>query len=249
MKKYFSVIPLAFVMLACNPPKPPTAKDILNNLAKVYMSHTSVSYYADYTVKPFNQDVAYKYTVSCKLIRDKKDPVFNGYVWLGNNQFERYYDLEKIYYVNDSTKKIIQYNDPLMQSWVISSNLSSDARTIYFLYPGNLQKMAKDSTLSDSLAVDKLDYIDYWKVTVKYPADKEFSEKYRIFWVDRKDTTLRKMVYHATYQGQEEYREWSIDSMKFDKVTPESLKAQMAHKLSSYAMSQFMPPSDTTASK
>lgn len=246
MKKYFPVvIATAFLLAACNPPKQPTAKDILSSLVKVYSGHRSVSYDADYMVKPFNQDVAYKYTVSCKLLRDKKDPVFNGYVWLGNNQFERYYNLDKIYYINDSTRKIIEYNNPLMQSWVISSNLASDARSIFFLNPANLQKTADDTTLTDSLAVDKLDYIDYWKVTVRYPADKEFSDKYRIFWIDRNDTTLRRMVYHATYQGQDEYREWNIDSMKFDKVTVENLKAKMVHKLSSYAISQFISQPDT----
>lgn len=118
--KYIPASVFAVIMLAgCIPPKNPTAKEVLINIAKHYNSHKSISYQVHYNVKAFNKEEPYKYYATCVLIRDTHDSIFNGLIhatYYSYGGFERYYDLDKIYFINDSSKKGTRYDDPKRES-------------------------------------------------------------------------------------------------------------------------------------
>lgn len=251
MKKITLFLIIAVAAISCNQPKKQTAKSVLSDLLANYKKHSSISYFVKYRMKYFDYKDTSSISADCKLIRDKKDTIFNGYVWFkskwGRYLSEKYYDLDSIYIIDDSLKTIKTYYDPKTQYWAIEGNTTGFVIDIPFLDTSRLVKAIHDSGLTEIISNDKVNNIDCWKVSIKYPNSGkdqfEISNHLRCYWISKNDTELRRITYHATLQNEDEYEEWNIDSITLDKETPESLKSSMKIAFSTYKMERYLPPS------
>lgn len=247
MKRTGLLLLAAVTIFSCTKPKQQTAKGALSDMLTSCREHKSISYSINLRIKPFTRTDTSNTNFDCKLIRNLKDTLFNGYVWLltkrQTHTVGRYFDMDSIYYFDDSTKSATIYNDPKTEYGVIAGNIASLATNTFFLDTTELSGVFKDSTVKTTFSMDKIGNINCWKVFIKYPDDLETKDKRRNIWINPADSSLIRMTYQRKIQGNESYREWDIDNVMFDKETPASLKAMMKDRLATYQIKYYVAPS------
>ncbi len=87
-----------------------SAGDSLNLLKRVhdkYVGHKSISYHVSFRMKTFANDDTIKITGNCSLIREQKDSIFHGQIWMGtDDSLERLYNTRKLYIIDNKAKVI-----------------------------------------------------------------------------------------------------------------------------------------------
>jgi peroxiredoxin len=244
VKRIAVFILTATIIVSCGNRVKPTAKDVLKGLQYKFNSHKSISYHVILNVKPIGHPEGYEYSVNCKLVKNLKDTLFNAYTWVsvdkGHYQYIRYYNLDKIYTVDDSLKTITTYNEPSTQYWAITGNSASGKGiNIFFADSTDLIAGIKDTTTK--LADDKINGEDCYKVTINSKDQDQLSQIYKNVWIRVKDTTLVQIKSHVNMQGKEGGTEWKINSIQYDNVTPESLQAWLDNKLHTYKVENYVP--------
>lgn len=242
MKKLQVFLLAACILNSCTPSKKQTPKSVLASLLAKNAKHTSISYHVKFRMKWFNGKDTTPIQADCKLIKDKKDTLFRGYVWFNTKHYNciKYFDLDSIYNFDDSLKTKTSYKKT--EYWHITGNSTSFVINTFFLDTSIIHNALIDTTIIGSLSKDKIGNDEFWKVTIKYKDDKELSNNWRCLWIHTNDSTIRKIIRHCTYQENDEYQEWDIDSIQYDKETPQSLKELMKSRFSTYALKPYIPP-------
>lgn len=246
MKKVLPFLLATLVLNSCRPNKAETAKAAMRSLLAKNSRHTSISYHVNFRMKYLSNSDTIHIQGTCKLVKDAKDTLFGGYVWFnslwGHRNFIKYYDLDSIYIIDDSLKSITSYNKPSTEYWAITGNTAGSMINTFFLDTSTIHKALSDTSIVDTLSQDKIGNTTYWKVTIKYKDDKETSNCWRCIWINPADTTLRKITFHCTFQEKDQYQEWNLDSVQYDKETPQTLKSLVKSRFSSYTMKPYIPP-------
>lgn len=66
----------------------------INRYIKNVSKFNSIDYDIKYKIKFYSLEDTLKYKVHCTLIRDPKDTIFGGAIWINNDSIERFYDLK-----------------------------------------------------------------------------------------------------------------------------------------------------------
>jgi len=245
MKRIVLLIMALLILVSCSFNRKQTPKSVLISLLKKNERYTSLSYNVKFRLKYFGRKDTIAIPAYCKLIKNKKDTIFGGYLWFIDKRYNyiRYYDLDSIYFIDDSMKTITTYNNPKTEYWAITGNTTGHVISTYFLDTSGIHKALNDTTLRDSLSIDKIGNNEYWKISIIYKDDKEITDRQRCLWINPNDSTLKKITFHCTYQGQNEYDEWCIDSIQYDKETPQTLKNLMKGRFLKYQIKPYTPPS------
>lgn len=244
LKKIYIFLSLIIVgATACiyNPPKE-TAKTVLIKAKKTYEQHTSLSYKIDYRIKFLDEDDTVKVKADCKLIRQSKDTIFNGYVWYKTyDTVERYYDLHNIYLVEHNAKKITEFNTRGNRKRPIVGNVAGDVIDIYFLTPQKLLSVFEDtSTAVVMLPSTQTHYV----VQFKIHDEEGFTDMNKTLWVRKKNFLIDKITFQAKFQENYQYSEWNLQDMQFDKVTVSELNETFKSFVRRYSYEMDKPRKD-----
>jgi len=116
----------------------------VENVVNKYKNAVSISYDANYKIKPFDNDAADTTMVSghCKLIRHAKDTIFGGgRIWMDFYpssdiaKYSLYYDLDHIYVIA-SLKNEIEKFEPLKgEVSPIIGRMQSELKNTFYLSP------------------------------------------------------------------------------------------------------------------
>src|SRR6185312_11059100 len=244
MKKATIIIIFPILFVFCRPARPSTAMSALECLLKKNAAHTSISYKVNFRMKYFSSKDTSRYLGYCKLVKNDKDTLFHGYVWysLPTWHLIYYYGGDYLYLIRDSLKNITSFSDPENKYGWIQGNTSGHLINTVFLDTLFNPKRAIDTIITQKLTHDTINGNDYWKIKLNYKGDDEVSNRERCIWINPKNSTLKKITFKCTLQGQNEYEEWDLDSIQYDKDTYESVNSQMSSRLSSYTINPYVPP-------
>lgn len=221
---------------------PPTADQLSADLLAAYEQHSSLSYDIDYGIKFFSDvEDTTKVSAAVDLIRVSEDTVFGGYVWIKQDSVDRYYDTEHLYFINHTNRSVTRY--PKGFTSPITGNTVGEVIKVYFLKPERLVKGAKDSLITKTISPETLDGRKVWKWYYDFPADEYTENTWKSIWIDQKDFGVRKMLYSADMQGENQYNRWLLSNVTFDAIKPEELEKRFEASTEGYEVNDYEPRS------
>ncbi len=224
----------------------PTAKDVLSGVSKKFDAHHSISYSVSYSIKYFNKNKPITVHGDGKLIRENTDSLLGGYIWFSTKDstvhYEKYYDLNTICFIDNVTRKVTNYDTHKKESWAMTGNITYGEVLLDFLLPTRLLDLYNDTTNKLKLSRDTIGDKVYWNVSIAYADQDGFSKMRRNIWIDPNDSTIRKITYHADFQGQTETKEWNFTQIAFDGFTQKDLDNQVKSQINNYVVDTYAPP-------
>jgi thiol-disulfide isomerase/thioredoxin len=243
--RFTSIILITTVIAVCFSTScstdPPTADQLSADLVAAYELRTSLSYDIDYGIKFFSdtKDTT-KATVSVDLIRVAGDTVFGGYVWIKEDSIDRYYNTEHLYFINHTNRSVTRY--PADISYPITGNFVGEVIKVYFLKPERLVEGAQDSLITKTITAETLDGRKAWKWYYEFPEDEYTENTWKSIWIDQKDFGVRKMLYSADMQGENQYNRWLLSKVTFDAISPDELEKRFETSTEGYVVEDYEPP-------
>ena len=241
----FILVLVTFIHTGYTDDKKETAQTVLIKVKQNYDKHSSITYKINYRQKFFDGDDTLKWNATCKLIRDTTDTLFRGRIWfLTTDSFERYYDLNNIYLIDHTKKKITEYKAHQNQTSVITGNTAGMVIKINFLNTGKLLSDLKDTSNKVILLSEEMGDKDHFVISIKYADDESFTQQQRTVWIRKNDFVINKITYKVKYQGDYQYNEWILSDIVFDNVTGSELNNSLNSYSKSYLSVQYIPQSE-----
>jgi len=218
-----------------------TPLDVLLWVKNKYVKHKSISYSILYRQKFFLGDDTMQWKAKCQLIRDTTDSVFGGRIWYKTSDgSEIYYNLKQVFAIDHPKKHIDVYNAHQNQTGPITGNISGNIIRINFLKPDKLLNQALDKNNLLTMDSDKTHYL----IAIQYPPNEIFSNKKLMIWVDKKTGIIEKQKYYIKKESKEQYSEWILNNIRFDKSSYKGLDKSLNKYILTYSYKLYMPPSE-----
>ena len=220
MKKLLILFTLSFFAVT-NAQK--SDKALIIKLVDKYNKASSISYNIDYKIKYFDNDDTTALSGKCKLIRDIKDTIFNGKIWIdaktkyGN--YTKYYNIEALCIADHETDSITRFNPKKGQTYPITGAADGDFINTYFLKPQRLLTALNDKTYTTSIS----DSLNYAIMKIAYPDDEESTSTWKKVYINKKNMVIDKIQFYTELQDQYQYNEWKLSNIKFDEFTDKDL--------------------------
>lgn len=212
--------------------------DLATKILNKYDKHESLTYDIDYKIKYFSQiDDTTKISARVDLIRHDKDSIFGGYVWIKSDTIEKYYDTRNTYLIDHRKKSIIRY--PKEKHFFITGNTVGEVIKMYFLKPDRLIKGANDSTNSISIDELQLKGKEYWKLNYEYDDDENYTDTWKNIWIDKENYFIPKMNFSSTFKGENQYNQWDLSDISYDKVSINDLENRLEMLMQDYSVEDY----------
>jgi thiol-disulfide isomerase/thioredoxin len=236
---FFAIITL--LLFSCKPENN-TIESVINDYENKIASLKSIDYDINYKIKYFSSDDTLNYNTHCVLLRNKKDTIFGGEIWIENDSIDRYYDLENIYIIEHKKEKITKYFPHKGQDWAINGNTISGVKSIYYFKPENLLKNLKDSTathqFSDTLINDTKHYLIKYRFADELPIEQQ---KKNVF-INSNENLISKISYSVKLQNEYQYNEWNLKKIKGNKTVSNDLKNKFQNLKEKYKLTDYIEP-------
>ncbi len=234
-KIFWALMSLGFI--ACNNTQitpSSLAKDVVN----VYGKHASMSYDIDYKIKYFSQttDTATVFA-QIDLVRNQEDTILGGHIYIHGDSIDRYYDTKNLYYIEHNKKSITKY--PGDKPYPITGNIIREAVRVYFLKPERLIKDSDDSTFTIDVLADQMTGNEVLKWSCTFPDEEEMKNASKNIWFDKENLTVNKMTYTTDFQHENQYNQWDISNVSFNKISADDLKNRFAKISENYTMNDY----------
>ena len=241
MNKILKLTVITFLIFSCNSENK-TTENIINEYKNKILNFKSIEYDINYKMKYFSSDDTLNYNSHCILLRNKKDTIFGGEIWIKNDSIDRYYDLNNIYIINHNKKKITKYFPHKGQDWAINGNTISGVKSIYYFEPEKLLKYLKDTTTThqflDTIFNNHKHYILKYKFADELPVEKQ---KKDIFF-NSSNNLISKITYSVKFQNEYQYNEWNLKNIKGNKITSNNLKQKFKQLKEKYEIIEYVEP-------
>lgn len=228
------IIIIAFLNFNCSEKKI-SPVELTDKIAKAYQTHPSLSYDIDYRIKFFSSiEDTTKISAKVDLVRVPEDSIFGGYVWINSDSIERYYDTDFLYYIDHKEKLITRYSKE--KSHIIQSNTVGATIKTYFLNPQNLINDIADTTNTVELIDEMSD--EKWTLKCLFPDDEYIENSWKNIWINKVDYSIHRMNFSADMQGENQYNQWNLSNIVFDKISIDDLKSRFS-QLQDYQRSDY----------
>jgi peroxiredoxin len=233
------MILLATIMLGC---QKRTTNDIIKNFEKEVKKNSAWEYDINYKMKYFSSEAdTLNYNSNCRLIRHASDTIFGGSFWIKNDSIDRYYDLQHIYVINHTKKKITRYFPHQGQDWIITGNTISDVLNSYFFNTNKLSKSLQDSTTVKQLTDTIYKNTNRKAVTFKFKDNPPIEKQQKTLFFDKSDH-LKSIVFSVKFQKSWQYNEWHFSNEKYDAITDKDLRSEFENLRKSYTIEDYKKP-------
>lgn len=204
-----------------------TTSEVIGSTVTNYNSHNSISFDIQYRMKYFSDDDTLSQLAHCDIIRDIRDSLFFGTLWLkAADSVEKYYDQKNIFSISHKEALITEYQDPQNQKWAITGSELDDVYNVYFIHPEKLMKIIEDSTNLIQIADTIIDNTDFWKINIMYSDEAPFSDAKKCLLVEKKGFLISKITFQIKFQNNYQYNEWTLSNIQFDKTDKSQLEGR-----------------------
>lgn len=240
MKQIIYIIIIPLLLISCKRSR--SIGSIVNDFENQIDKEESWEYNIHYKMKYFKSDEdTLNYFSNCRLIRHKSDTIFGGSFWIKNDSIDRYYDLENIYIINHSDRKIIRFFPKKGQDWVIKGNAINGVLDSYFLKPNRLSKYLKDSTIITQLRDTIIDQENLNAIALRFK-DEPYIEQQRKRFYFNQNNKLKSIIYSVRSLNEWQYNEWHFTNEIYDQVTDKTLKLEFDSLARTYKIEDYKEP-------
>ena len=232
----FAIITL--FIFSCKPENK-TVENTINDYENKISSLNSIDYDINYKMKYFSSDDTLNYNTHCVLLRNKKDTIFGGEIWIENDSIDRYYDLKNIYIIEYKKEKITKYFPHKGQDWAINGQISGVKR-IYYLKPEKLLKNLKDSTTTHQFSDTLINNTKHYQIKYRF-ADQLPIEQEKIVIINN-ENLISKISYSVKFQNEYQYNEWDLKNIQGNKTTSDDLKDKFSKLTEKYELTDYVEP-------
>lgn len=234
----FAIITL--FIFSCKPENK-TVENTINDYENKIVSLNSIDYDINYKMKYFSSDDTLNYNTHCVLLRNKKDTIFGGEIWIENDSIDRYYDLKNIYIIEYKKEKITKYFPHKGQDWAINGNTISGVKSIYYLKPEKLLKNLKDSTITYQFSDTLINNTKHYQIKYRF-ADELPIEQQKKNVIINNENLISKISYSVKFQNEYQYNEWNLKNIKGNKTTSDDLKDKFSKLTEKYELTDYVEP-------
>lgn len=225
------------LLLGCQE-QTPSPIELAEKIVASYETRSSVSYQVDYQIKFFsNLEDTSKVSAKVDLIRAAEDTVLGGFIWIDSDSLELFYDTTHLYVIQHKEKSITRF--PKEKPYFITGNIKGDVISVYFLDPYRLIRGVSDTTNDVTLSEEIFSGREVWKIHYDFPDDEYSENAWKNIWIDKHDLSIPKINYSTDMQGENQYNQWDIHSVKYDSVTVEDLEKRLSEYLNSYELTEY----------
>ena len=233
----FFALALLFLFSSCQE-KEYEPLELANQIKETYEQHSALSYDIDYQIKFFSEpEDTNKVSAQIDLIRASQDTIFGGYVWIDMDSIERYYDLENSYIIYHKEKQVTRFKQE--ESWAITGGIVGEAIRMYFLKPNRLINGAKDSTIITDISKEKINGKELLQWRYDFPKDEYTEESWKQMWINSDDFSIPKMNFYALSQGENQYNQWDLSNIAFDKISADDLQQRFEKITEGYLVEDY----------
>lgn len=236
MKKFISLLFL-LIFISCKNDLDFILKNI-KKYEKNISQHKSIDYDLDYKIKLYSSEDTLKYKVHCTLVRNLKDTIFGGAIWIGNDSIERYYDLKNIYLINHNRNEIIKFFPKKKQLWVMSNQLISEVYKIYFLKPNKLTEKYNDKNIITTFENSIIKKNKYQIISFKNKVENYTKD----LFIKNNHLEIMNFYIKDLKQNENQFNQWKIYNTKYDTLTLMDLNDKLDFYKKKYTIRDFKEP-------
>jgi thiol-disulfide isomerase/thioredoxin len=195
-----------------------TIKTVVNDIVNNYKNKSSISYNVQYKKKYYSEIDTILIKGNCQLFRITEDSILGGQFWFNTNkEYETFYNSNTTYIVKHD-KKTILILDPKNGYSLVKGNIFKSIINIYFFEFNKLINFINNKTNKVFVSMDTILKKEYWKLHVIEPDRNQTSDINKIFWINKKENTIDKIIHTYKSEGEYQFEEWVLSDIKFDYV-------------------------------
>jgi len=219
-----------------------TAEGIIKDYENKILRFNSIDYDINYKMKYFSSDDTLNYNSHCILIRNKKDTIFGGEIWIKNDSIDRYYDLNNIYIIEHKKKKITKYFPHKGQEWAINGNTISGVKSVYYFKPEKLLKNLRDSTTISQFIDTIINNSKHFGLKYRFADELPVEKQKKNIFINSSNSLISKITYSVKFQNEYQYNEWNLKNVKENVTTSKTLKNQLQKLKQEYELKDYVEP-------
>lgn len=241
MNKILTLSIISLLIFSCKTENK-TAEKIIQDYENKILKFNSIDYDINYKMKYFSSDDTLNYNSHCVLIRNKKDSIFGGEIWIENDSIDRYYDLKNIYIIDHKKKKITKYFPHKGQDWAINGNTISGVKSIYYFKPDKLLKNLKDSTTTYQFLDTLLNNTKHYQIKYSFADELPIEKQKKNVFFNSNSNLISKITYSVKFQNEYQYNEWNSKNIQENKTTSDDLKNKFQKLKEKYKLTNYVEP-------
>jgi thiol-disulfide isomerase/thioredoxin len=187
------------------------------------MKHQSLAYNAVLRFKIFDSDDTSTMKATFYLFRVPGDSLHHGRIMATSDSITTLYDLDRIYRIDQRSKKIIVFEDPSKYREYVTPGFVRD-----MFWSSFLQAAPDYDPLSEMDSVTIIPEHDATinnrtctAIKIKYPDMEGFSDDETTMFYDRATKIRIQLTHRVKFQGNYQYSKLTISSWAFDTIQPE----------------------------
>ncbi|MBL7717311.1 MAG: TlpA family protein disulfide reductase [Flavipsychrobacter sp.] len=212
------ILTLIFVLCAAHL-SAQEAHSILRNMIRSFERHESLNYEATMRKKHLGKDDTTTRNGKVFLQR-AKDSLFGGRIWYTTDDtYYKFYDLQYIYLVDHKEKKATVYKAHEQGEWALKGNSSYDLVWDTYLDATDLEERIKHAKQLRKLADTTIGNYSCYTVLLQSADDDDVTERFRTYYINKKDYFPILWRASLKYQGNYQYNERLATSYAWDNVS------------------------------
>ena len=217
-----------------------TPQELMQKVKEKYDSHSSISFISEFKMKYIGKDDTAKVVVDAKLFRVPTDTIFGGIInFTTNGNYSIYYNLEKLYSIDDRKKKVIESDPYSDKSGIVIESIARRAIQINFL---NTDKLLKYVT--ENVKNIEMKYEDgYYYLKIEKDGDEQLSNIVGYYKINVENMSIEEFGNSIMSNEYDDYQfmEWKLSDIVFDNVSLPELENIFKLKKKEYKSEVHVP--------
>lgn len=240
MKRLLCLSILISILFLSNCESNNNPEGVVKSALEEFVASNSISYDITYKNKYFNNDDTTELEGNCIIIREPKDTIFGGILWIKtNDSMERYYDLENIYIIDHKKKQITRFKAHNNQIGAITSVHAGVMIKIYYLEHEKFMDILKDTSEVFKMTDTVINNIEFWEIKHDYPDNADYSDMTKSIFIDRDLNLIQKIIFSVKFQNDYQYNEWNLSNIEFGNDTPSELEKRFEELKKQYPIKDY----------
>lgn len=223
-------------------PDPP---ETVQNTLRKYQEANSMTYDIEYMWKSFDSEKPWYLNTSVSIEKVKEDTLFKAK--LSYARKDSFSDILKVYIppevllIDHKEKEVTRYNASEIGTWPITGSSDGSVLNSFFL---NARGLLKALSNEENEVVYR-DSIEYVVVEVEFPDNGDFTERALIFYFNKENLTIDRVISSIRYFDQLQKNDWIFANIVFDNVPEAYFEDLISPYMKEYEIEDYEEPDES----